>query len=326
MTWDSVPWFVEGGAEHSSEVARLLAFASFGGAEGIVGSTSLQVKSLSAPAARIQVRHGACAILDRSDGSSYQAYAARTINNDEVAVAATGPAARSDLVIARIENPYTYGETWPNPQNPAVGPYVHTRILSGVPKTTTSVRQIRPQDSAITLARIDIPPNTNAITQAMIRDLRQMVNPRQDRRLYTTSPLGDQTWPGNSKGTWVAWPPMARWTIEVPPWAVRARIRMDILGTQVIGGGVWGACAWKLGSSVQGQSVQIDTARSDGSQRINMMSADTVRIPPAMRGTVQTLSALVQLDSNNAGILQADVVTTGVADVQWVEDPDEDET
>lgn len=326
MPWDSVPWFTEGGAEHTSEVARLLAYAAFGGAEGIVGSGDLQVRALTSPGAAVRVTTGACAILNRAPGATYQAYAGRMPTSDQVSIASTGVSARSDLIIARVENPYSAGEPWPNPSNPKVGPYIYTRVISGVPKTTTSVRQVRANDSAITLARIDIPANTSSITQAMIKDLREMGRPRRERRLYTASPSGDENWAGNSGGAWVKWPPSARWSVEVPSWATKVRIVMNIAGTQVLDGGVWCANAWQLGSSIMGQSVQIDTGQPDGSQRVHMICADTRAIPSSMRGTVQQLSSLIWLDSAEAGRLQADVVTTAIADVEWVEDPYEDET
>ncbi|MGW1275483.1 hypothetical protein ACWD4V_00805 [Streptomyces tsukubensis] len=325
MSWDSVPWFTEGGAEHSSEVARLLAFAAFAGSQGVVGAGDLRVRALASPAAAVTVYPGACAILNRAPGGAYQAYAARLPSADQIPVAATGAAKRSDLVVARIENPYSAGETWPLPGDPKTGPYIYSRIISNVPGTTTDVRQVRPNDSAITLARIDIPANTSSITQTMIKDLREMVNPRARRRLYTASPSGDQNWAGNSKGTWVAWPAAARWTVEVPPWATKGRIVLTLAGVQVLRAGVWGSSAWKLGT-VQGQSVMLDTGKADGSERLHLISADTIAIPSAMRGTVQTLSGMIALDDDNAGTLQADRATTCILDVDWAEDPTEDET
>ncbi|MEU9699557.1 hypothetical protein [Streptomyces sp. NPDC047981] len=325
MAWDSVPWFTEGGAEHSSEIARVLAYAAFGGAEGIIGAGDLQVRALAAPAAAVNVLPGACAILNRAAGGAYQAYAARLPSADQVPVAATGVSSRSDLVIARIENPNSAGETWPLPSDPKIGPYIHTRIVSNVPPTTTSIRQVRPGDSAITLARIDIPANTSTITQGMVKDLREMGNPRSRRRLYTASPAGDQNWAGNSVGQWVAWPPAAHWSVEVPLWATKARIVLTLAGVQALRSGVWGASAWKLGTR-QGQSVQFDTGTTDGSERLHLISADTVTLPAEFRGTVQHLNGMISLDDNNPGTLQADVVTTCIADIEWVEDPYEDET
>ncbi|MFJ4342693.1 hypothetical protein [Streptomyces sp. NPDC088915] len=323
--WDTVPWFTEGGAEHSSEVARVLAYAAFAGGEGIVGAGDLQVRAVSTPAAAVSVLPGACAVLNRATGGKYQAYVARLPSSDQVPVAATGVSKRSDLIVARIENPYSSGETWPLPSNPKTGPYVFTRVISNVPPTTTSVRQIRPGDSAITLARIDIPANTSSITQSMIKDLRDMVNPRARRRLYTDSPAGDENWAGTTKWQWVAWPPTSRWTVEIPPWATKARIVLTLSALQILKGGVWGSFAWKLGP-LQGESITFDTGATDGSERRNMIAADTISIPTTMRGTVQPLVSMMAMDNDQPGVFQADVTTSFIADVEWVEDPYEDES
>lgn len=316
MGWDSVPWFVEGGAEHSSEVTRLMAYAAFGGSQGIVGTSDLQVRALSSPAASVQVMTGACAILNRATGGAYQAYAGRMISADKVSIAATGVSPRSDLIVARVENPYSYGETWPLPSNAKEGPYIFTRVISGVANWVTNVRQVRPNDSAITLARVDLPANTSAVTGAMIKDLRQLVQPRKERELHTASPPNDQNWFGD-KGSWVQWPGAARWRVDVPSWATTARVVLNLAGVQVINGSIWGGTAFRLGS-IQGQSVWAESSTA----RINMISADTLWIPPEMRGTTQWLEGLVFLDSKNPGGLQADNATTAIADVEWSQVPD----
>ncbi|MFD7334937.1 hypothetical protein ACFV98_02890 [Streptomyces violascens] len=314
--WDSVPWFVEGGAEHSSEVTRLMSYAAFGGSQGIVGPQDLQVRSLIAPAAAVQIAPGACALLNRAAGASYQAYAARLPATHEVPIAATGQAARSDLIVARVENPYSYGETWPLPADPKVGPFIFTRVISGVPNTTTDVRQIRPNDSAITLARVDIPANTAAITQSMITDCRSLVQPRTVRSIYTASPTSDQNWAGD-RNNWIQWPPVARWQVTVPQWATKARVIMNIAGTQVIDGSVWGSCGFRIGP-MSGQSVVFESSTA----RINMISADTIDIPWIFRGNSFWLEAMIQLDARNPGWLQADVATTAIADVEWSQAPE----
>ncbi|MFJ9416745.1 hypothetical protein ACIRPT_21485 [Streptomyces sp. NPDC101227] len=324
MAWDSVPWFTEGGAEHSSEVARLLAYAAFGGAEGVVGSADLQVKALSTPASAVQVRTGACAIINRAQGSAYQAYAARLPVADQVPIAATGVSARSDLIVARIENPYSYGETWPNPSEPKVGPYVYTRVVSGVPKTTTSVRQVRSSDSAITLARIDIPANTTTITQAMIKDLRTMVSPRRDRRLYTAFPssLSTLTYSDNKWHNWPGEP--ARWDIDVPEWATRLKIVTTIAGLRMTKADVFASMQNVFGTTL-GQNTVIDDDTGSQTRRQTVVIADNMAISSALRGTTQRLYLQTYMSKAETGDLSVDGSTSIVADVEFVEAPDEDE-
>ncbi|GAA2439910.1 hypothetical protein [Streptomyces glaucus] len=328
MAWDSVPWFTEGGAEHSSEVARLLAYAAFSGSEGIIGASDLQVKALSTPGSKVQVTTGACAILNRATGAKYQAYAARLPSADTVDIAATGAAARSDLIIARIENPYSYGETWNQPANPEVGPYVFTRVISGVPKTTTRVKQVRAGDSAITLARIDIPANTSTITQSMIKDLREMANPRRRRVVRalrgvwdTPDEVGNVRYPSKEE-----FPNGARWDIEVPEWATSATIiatwaGLDQRNAKDSYGHLWA----QLGDLETGlTNYHCDWTGSY--QRYTFVGGGTISIPSSMRGNVYDL-VLVGAgarDTAYTGVLEADGGSTVFADIEFVEDPTED--
>jgi hypothetical protein len=326
MAWDSVPWFTEGGAEHSSEVARLLAYAAFGGAEGIVGIGDLRVQALATPGAAVQVLTGACAIRNRAAGGQYQAYAARMPAAEQVPIPATGAAARSDLIIARIENPYSYGESWPNPSDPKVGPYVHTRVIPNVPKTTTSVRQVRPNDSAITLARVDLPANTSSVTQAMITDLREMVQPRRLRVVRYMHGLrngGDAV--GNIKNpAWEEFPEGCRWPIEIPEWATSA----TIIAT-------WGQLAQRNAKDSYGYLraaigprvtplINFDCDWSGNTQRYTFVGGGTVSIPADLRGTVQ--NGVLQGSGNPSytGELIADAGSGMIFDIEFVEDPRQD--
>ncbi|MEU0857422.1 hypothetical protein ABZ352_18560 [Streptomyces griseofuscus] len=324
MAWDSVPWFTEGGAEHSSEVARLLAYAAFGGAEGIVGSGDLRVRALSTPAAAVQVLTGACAITNRASGSPYQSYAARLPVADQVPIAATGVSARSDLIVARIENPWSYGETWPNPSDPKVGPYVFTRVISGVPKTTTRVSQVRASDSAIALARIDIPANTSTITSAMITDLRSMVSPRRDRRLYTAFPgsLSTLTYSDNKWHNWPGDP--AKWDIDVPTWATRLKIVTTLAGLRMTKSNIY-ATMQNVFGSIQGQNTVIDDDSGSGTRRQTIVIADNMSISSSLRGTTQRLYLQTYMSKSETGDLSVDGSTSIVADLEFVEDPDEEE-
>lgn len=318
MPWDSVPWFVEGAAEHSSEVTRLLAYAAFGGADGIVGANDLRVQALSSPAAAVRVTGGACAITNRAPGASYQSYAARLPTPDQVSVAATGVSARSDLVVARIESPYT--ESWPLPADPKVGPYVFTRIVSGVPKTTTDIAQIRPGDSAITLARVDLPPNTSSVTAGMITDLREMVQARRERRLYPCLPTQAEALTAQN-GAWYDWPTAARVTVKVPKWATRAQIITTITGLGLTGDYVYGSMQHVLGTTWGGRETPIDDDQGSGNRRTTLAVATVMDIPLAMRGTTQPLFLRTYMGTFHTGDLSVDRWTAIVHDVEWQEAP-----
>ncbi|MEU9354988.1 hypothetical protein AB0D65_29335 [Streptomyces griseoloalbus] len=324
MPWDSVPWFTEGGAVHSSEVARLLAYAAFGGAEGVVGSGDLRVRALSSPGPEVQVMTGACAITNRAAGAAYQSYAGRLPTADRVDIAATGVSARSDLIVARVENPYSYGETWPDPSNPEVGPYIFTRVISNVPKTTTRVSQVRPSDSAIALARVDLPANTSSVTQAMITDLRSMVNPRRDRKLYTGFPSTLSTL-SYSDNKWHNWPgEPARWNIDVPLWATRMKIITTLAGFRYTRSNVFARMQNVFGGKL-GQDTFIDDDQGAETRRSTIVLADNMYVDTAMRGTTQQLYLQTYMYKSESGDVSVDSGTSIVADVEFVESPDDQE-
>ncbi|RLU86353.1 hypothetical protein CTZ27_25180 [Streptomyces griseocarneus] len=339
MSWDSVPWFTEGGAEHSSEIARVLAYAAFSGAQGIIGGGDLRVRALNTPAPAVQVMPGAAAILNRAPGSTYQAYAARLPIAEEVPIAGTGAAARSDLIVARVENPYSYGETWPQPKDKANGPYVFTRVISGVPKSTTDVRQVRPGDSAITLARIDIPPQTSVVTGSMVKSLREMANPRRRRVVRSLQgvwdeskmdEVGDIHYPEFEE-----FPDGANWDLEIPEWAssmtviatwaqLDQRNEADSYGYLQVGVG-----------GVEGQPdstpmlLKSPTTRYNcsfrGGQRYTFVAGGIVNIPAAMRGNVYPFILQGSGDPKRKGLLEADGGSAVFLDVEFVEDAHEDE-
>ncbi|MFP3990985.1 hypothetical protein U9R90_26665 [Streptomyces sp. E11-3] len=328
MAWDSVPWFTEGGAEHSSELARLLAYAAFGGAEGVVGARDLQVRALSSPAASVQIRTGACAITNRAAGAAYQSYAARLPVAEQIPIAATGATARSDLVVARIENPYSYGETWPNPPDPKVGPYVFTRVISGVPKTTTHVGQVRSSDSAIALARIDIPANTASITQTMIKDLREMVSPRRRRvvrHLHGVWDTPDEV--GNIKEpNWEMFPNGARWDIEIPEWATQLFVQATWAQLdQRNPYHAYGYLRVRVGSRAT-KSTRYNCDWVGSPQRHTFVGGGRLYIPASMRGTVQTVTMEGSGRKGDKGVLEVDGGSVVFTDLEFVEAPDEDES
>ncbi|TDC33464.1 hypothetical protein [Micromonospora sp. KC213] len=324
MAFDPVPWFVGGGAEHSPEVARMVAYTAFRGNEGTMGPADLGVRALAVPGTSVRVMPGACSILSRATGGTYQAYAARMPAETVVPIAATGSGGgRSDLVVARVEDPFMPGEPWAEPPDVAAGPYVFARVISGVPSGTTSVAALGLGYSAIALARIDLPANTGTVTQAMIVDLRQVANPRRDRSLIVSSPSGITSL---TTSTYVNFPDAAVKPVAVPSWATHARIVQNVAGTLAFGDKVNGASRVKLGT-VTGQDTNYDTNGAVGGDALDrpLLTADTLAIPSAMRGTTQNVSIQTRVTYRGAsgtGELRANTATTIVTDVEFFEAPE----
>lgn len=327
MTWDPVPWFVGGGAQHSPEVARLLAYASTSGAEGIVGTADLRVRPLSVPGPSIRVGGGAALIRDSTSGMPQQTYVARLADEDVVEVTPTGSSGgRSDLVVARIEDPFVPGASWQDPTDPTVGPYVFTRIITNVPAGTTSVKDLGLGYSAVALARIDLPASTGTVTSAMITDLRKVAIPRRERILLAGDITGsyrdtlnapdaanDEQWPDAS---------VTDWYVDIPEWATHAYITFT-LGGVATSGNLFGYMYARLvdgGVSVDTGAVRINTD-GVGNGRQTIHNADLVSIPSGLRGRDHVRVVGRGWTDGGTGEIALDNASVVSADIEFTEKP-----
>ncbi|MEU1273543.1 hypothetical protein [Streptomyces sp. NPDC005799] len=231
MAWDGIPWFIEGTAA-SEETLRLIVEAAACGGEGVIAPADLLVTALDAPAGAVQVAPGAMVAKRRvAAGGGDQSYAARMPTSEQVDIEPTSSdGGRSDLIIARVEDPYG-GETWPAPEDPTLGPYVFTRVIPDVPPGTTSILDIDPDSTAITLARVDLPLSTTAITAGMVTDLRQLARPRtQTSRRYLPGAWTAPDDVGPITDVWEAFPLGATWTEKVPEWATHVSLHVHMTG------------------------------------------------------------------------------------------------
>lgn len=335
--WDSVPWFIEGGAEHSPQVARLLSYAAFGGREGIIGPRDLEVRALSVPGTSIRVFPGACSILNRATGATYEAYVGRQPSLGTVAIAPTDASGgRSDLIVALVKNPWLPGEPWPDPSDVKNGPYIDTAVISGVGGNVHDLQAVRPGWSAITLARIDIPVSTGTITQAMITDLRYMSQVRSSREMLIASPTNSTSLTSTS---FVDFPNTAscRLTIDVPEWATHAKIRAIVGGIKFGGSGSGpGGNGWNCvgdlriqfggGSQISyGQFTSYNLSNEGGVDRTTMMAgAPTLGVPKGDRGLSTTIRLEGRRTSGNTPLV-FDSAGMMSLEVEWVQQPEANE-
>ncbi|MDX3766413.1 MULTISPECIES: hypothetical protein [unclassified Streptomyces] len=310
MTLIQPPMMVTGGI-HPARTMRMMIRDLSRGSQGVTEYNDLKVTQLTTPGAGVQIADGSGVIRGAASGQgSYTQY---NVGSATLNIAPTGATGRTDMVVLRVLDPDYEGQL-----NPAADDVGYFYVVSNVSSTAT---QPPAGMTAIPLARITLGPNTGTVTDAMITNLRTIANPRRDRQIYTASPSGDQNYSGNKDGTYVSWPTAARWNIAVPVWAVRTRIIFTVAATQVMNGSVWGHAAFKLGT-VQSQGINFDTGTftsGDRSQRVNLISADTITVPSAMRGTTQLLQAMIAMDNAAAGTLQVDTATTAIADVEFEE-------
>jgi len=322
--WDSVPWFIGGGAEHSPEVARLLAYAATGGAEGVVGPADLKVSPLAVPGGGVRVAAGSALVLNHAAGGAAQTYAARNPTVDTVSIAPTGSAGgRTDLIVAQIEDPFLAGEPWDEPANPRVGPYVFTRVIPNVPAGTTRLRDVAGYAgrSAIVLARVTLPASTGTVTAAMVTDLRKVAQPRQDRKVgILASSVNDRRWLNPT--TPVLFPDRAL-SVDVPEWATRVVVSANLAGLLQFYGNADMNGFLRLGTgvgAVDGQVFnQVLEADAADKQRTSLAFSMEVTVPAAMRGTTQPLGLYAQRNTDKAGRFGTDGASRLLLDATFTE-------
>lgn len=337
MTWDRVPLFVQAdGAPHSPEVFRASLYASTSGAEGVVGIGDLKVVPTAVPSGNVVVSIGNALILSRDVGGAQQTYAGRNPSVDTQQIAQTGSSGkRSDLVIVRVEDPGMDGTTWDDPDDPLTAQFIFTRIISGVPAGTTRVQDIpgHENDTAITLARIDVPANTGTITSAMIVDLRKVALPRKDRQVnahaqtaadgvskLTSKTQAGQLFPQTSSA----------FTVDVPPWATRMIIIANWSQVQAghdANGTAYGRLWAQVGADSDPakrvtQESSWDTADvATGYARYAYNVPDSLYVPAGLRGrTVPVTLRGRRADSTSTGeTLVIDAVSGCSVDVEFIE-------
>lgn len=312
-----MPWYVSDDAEMTLESLRLLPYASTGGCEGILAPPDLRVTALATPAGAVQIGAGSCVVLTRGGGSSSQAYAARMTSAEQVIVEPTDSSgARSDLVIVRIEDPYHDSSSWALPADPTIGPYVYSRVINDVPTGTTDLTEVRPEDSAIVLARIDIPANTSTVTQAMITDLRQVANPRSERRqLSIANGWATADTLGSITDVWETFPLGASWNVAIPVWASRLTVTATLAGLLHTGTTeARGNLRLSLGDGLATAVVGYRTAEAG---RNALWCGGTLEIPSELRGTIQPLTLEGLGTSAYTGVLTADYGTAVRVDLDF---------
>jgi hypothetical protein len=351
MTWDDgVPWAIGGGSAMPAEILRLVSWAALGGQEGVFSNADLRVSALETPGTAFRVLPGACSIGNRALNASKELYIQRLFSQDVVDIEPTAGVGRSDLIVAQVENPYISGEPWQIPEDPANGPYIFTRIIPNVAGNVTSVSQLNLGISAITLARIDIPPSTGTIIQSMIHDYRTVVNPMtgavqppidgdggdgDDGDPVVVCPGGDGSDGDDNDGdplestqtAYLNWPFTANTDIPVPSWANYADVSITVIAAQVrIGSsghdnGFLGGLLRLIFGGIA-QEEQDWSCNSSGRQDIHW-NKKNMPIPANLRGTTVHWHLQHKMRSAlNAGRLLSTKSTKIKFDVKFKQCPD----
>ncbi|MFJ6820524.1 hypothetical protein ACIQRJ_08910 [Streptomyces niveus] len=297
------------GADHSARAMRLMIRDLARGRQGVAGGEDLKVRPLETPGPGVRVGDGSALIHGAHPWQG--AYTQSNIGDTVVDVPPTGPVARSDLLVLRIEDPEFEGNR--DPRRQEIG-YFHLIQNMGA-QDTAALREM----TAIPLARLTIPRNTAAITAEMITDLRRLANPRTERTLRTVHPTTTEKVPGKH-GKWAAWPKEAAWDLDVPAWATTATIVVTLSGLRAEAGSVYAELRTRLGERAAKPTVVDDDGTT--TRRSSVTLADTLAVPPAYRGTRQNLAVEInQNDKYGDGDLTVAKGTTVTLDVAFTEGP-----
>lgn len=322
-------WAVDGQTNDAS-LARLQLEASASGSEGVVGAGDLAVKATGTPSGSVLVSAGAC-VISGKEADFQGSYFGFNVGDQIVSITPTGGGGgRSDLIVARVEDPTVAGTPWTH--DPSTDPLIYARVISGVSSSTTKA----PSDqSAIALARIDIPASTTNITQAMIKDLRSADDNVVEGigRSYTTKRIQKGVSPVDLAGniispTFENYPNLV-WTVVVPPWATQMQVigGWTNMGFDSADGNGDAQGYLRVHLYLGGTDVYTSSAKynfninASNAQRVSAFEADQVAIPAALRGQTCNLAMQVAGVSGHAGRLRADDYANFWVDMTFQEIP-----
>ncbi|MFE0206988.1 hypothetical protein [Streptomyces sp. NPDC058985] len=303
------------GAEHSAQQFRMMIKDLARDNQGVTTGSDLKVTALSTPGAGVQIGDGSAVIAGKySPTQGY--YNAYNIGSDTVDIAATGGTGRSDMLVLRVEDPEFEGT-----RDPEVDPIVFFEVIPNVSSSATTVPA---GYSAVPLARIDIPSSTATITNAMIKDLRQVANPRRDRVLTPYyQPGGPVVEISGTSSTWKTHPNVTLATLAIPSWAATAKVIFSVNGLRLSTGDVFGAFRFMLGTVEAFQEVFIDDNQGNVARRVNVEMVETIDLTTtagaAMRGTNQPIKSRMRTDPLNDGMIGVDSRSTFKIDVEFLE-------
>lgn len=216
---DRVPWFVQAARDHSPELLRGLAYLATGGNEGVAAPTDLRVQQMDTATGRIRISPGACAVLNRRNEARSEMYVARAPGFSYLDVPANGSGTRVDLIGVTVDDPQYPGVAGPADEA-AAETWRFARPIRRANVSSTELEAARRGQlnlgfPAYWLAYVEIPPNTSAISQSMIKDLRQMARPVQHTVVEGAVPAPNVALTSTAGVVWPSFQP----TVRVPTWA-----------------------------------------------------------------------------------------------------------
>lgn len=315
-SWRKTAWSIEGGAEHGSDLLRLLAYAGTLGSEGVVTSKDCKVTTGVDIDMTLHVAKGSVVALNRYPAGDRQSYVLDLPSTDYITLGVPGGAPRSDLIVARVLDPQYEGSF---PVDPNDFQYVYTEVITGVPDTTVSAASLSLGYPAVALARIDLPASATFIDEDMIVDVRELVRPRTKRHQFVFNPVvEDGIDPAADYDAPDDWPFLSAAMVLAPEWATRVTIRVDVTGAYLDDGPAHGGFNITFEDRIiQGSQYNADTI----GERVALMAAGSTRVNTAERNTYVT-TRTTAFRNFGTGALFVDETSTIVMEIEFFEEPE----
>lgn len=304
------PWFIDG-PDHDAATARQVAYQATGGKSGIAGPNDLKVRQTSTPGTSVEVLPGSYVVVNRN--AKYQSYSGRNLSSELVEVPASGTSSKTWYLGVEILDP-----EYPGNGNVVEGEedefeYVHFVLRSSLTENTKTWYP---------LAKISVPANTATITNSMIKDLRELSNPRRETVTFSRPRIADDSDAGvylnalmSNGGEYFPGGGASPNTfqVEIPEWATRMNIRADWISVGYVGdsnpygwyevqfGDEYRAHTWpnKRQWEYRTQNFRFNSpGKSADGMRMNWPLADSVPIASKLRGKTITFAFIAGLSTS----------------------------
>lgn len=300
MTWQN-PYAVDG-ATLNAEILRIVAYHALGGSEGVARKGDARVTASVPADNRIHVGPGGVLLTNRYNGGSGQSYAMYQPDEDIATVTPSLGGGRTDLVVARIHDPQFAGSP-PAPGEEDTYVYTETEVITGVPPNTDNAADLNLGYPAVALARITRGGASSIVTEANITDVRKLARARQQEYLThipTTAPSGDNL--NAAVDTWERFPDASIFQVQVPEWAVVAKVTAFVEGLRKNAGGTGALRVVLQEDGVGTELTDInEPAPAGASDRVQYNLGGVIHVDKSRRGDSATFAIQGKRTGGTAG-------------------------
>lgn len=295
---------VDGGKVPAAMLRRVL-YAATNGENGVVAPPDLKVRALSIPGLAVQIARGGALCRMRTQGANaFETYLLAQDSASTLEIPGTTGSARTDYVIARIDDWHFTGAEPPvDPLNALYWSFARVSSLNGIPYPY------------VPLAKITIPANSTVITNAMIEDLRRVAIPRRETRVLAVPnhlPAQDVPGPGNGYFT------VAETTVSIPEWATRAEVSATFSGIALRSNSATGWASPVLAGTATGMQTRVDENWTGNWHRFTVVGGGPIPIGESYRGTTAAFRWRMMQDGGS-GRFHIDSGATFLASIEFQE-------